>query len=571
VFAIEINFLTGRYVATSHYNRSLPEWPPHPARLFSAMVAEWAVDQDPSEREALEWLEAQSPPSITASDEYPRTVVKHFVPVNDSAIVSKSAYRNKLGRVQNLEKSYQAEIDAFEGEVSAKLERIQEKINKELNVDNLVNPLGTTATKSAEEMLPEGRVKQERFFPSVRPEKPRVTFTWNTVPQAEVSEVLDKLISRITRIGHSSSLVSCRIITQPPPPRLIPSTTGESLRGIALGQLQTLEREFDKHKGIKPRSLPYVQVRYREFEEPKPGLAKPNNAGSWQVFALNLNSRSVPSTQTAEITKVFRGAVFKHAQDPIPEGLTGHQTNGAPSKLPHVGFYTLPWIGHEHSDGRIMGVALNIPDSLDNETIQAVYRAINNWEKGQGPTNLSLYFSNNTNLTIQRLTTNSDLATLRPRRWRKESLKWVTATPIALPIHPGKLAKGTSQARTKAWKNAEESVVKSCLHVGLPEPSYVTVSFDPFILGARPAPQYPAFSQTGADGQKISRKLVHAAITFDTPVSGPLALGAGRFLGLGLMIPVVDRNPKNSETPGSEKNSDPANNPSEGNTLGGNS
>ncbi len=89
MFAIEINFLTGRYVATSHYNRRLPEWPPHPARLFSALVAEWAVEQDPTERQALEWLEAQPPPSITASDELPRKVVKHFVPVNDASKLQK--------------------------------------------------------------------------------------------------------------------------------------------------------------------------------------------------------------------------------------------------------------------------------------------------------------------------------------------------------------------------------------------------------------------------------------------------------------------------------------------------
>ena len=81
MFAIEINFLTGRYVATSHYDRRRPEWPPHPARLFSAMMAEWAASGDPTEREALEWLEAQPSPSITASDETPRKVASHYAEV----------------------------------------------------------------------------------------------------------------------------------------------------------------------------------------------------------------------------------------------------------------------------------------------------------------------------------------------------------------------------------------------------------------------------------------------------------------------------------------------------------
>ena len=79
-FGIEVNFLTGRYVATFHNDRRQPEWPPHPARLFSALVATWADADEPdrSEREALEWLEAQGHPAIAASCAVPRKVVSHF-------------------------------------------------------------------------------------------------------------------------------------------------------------------------------------------------------------------------------------------------------------------------------------------------------------------------------------------------------------------------------------------------------------------------------------------------------------------------------------------------------------
>ena len=54
-FGIEVNFLTGRYVATFHNDRRQPEWPPHPARLFSALVAAWADADEPdrSEREGI--------------------------------------------------------------------------------------------------------------------------------------------------------------------------------------------------------------------------------------------------------------------------------------------------------------------------------------------------------------------------------------------------------------------------------------------------------------------------------------------------------------------------------------
>ena len=79
----------------------------------------------------------------------------------------------------------------------------------------------------------------------------------------------------------------------------------------------------------------------------------------------------------------------------------------------------------------------------------------------------------------------------------------------------------------------------ACLHVGLPRPSAVEVSLDPFVTGSRPVAHFPAFTQTGQGGKPVRRQLVHAALTFDVPVHGPLLLGAGRFLGLGLMRPMA--------------------------------
>jgi CRISPR-associated protein Csb2 len=63
---IEVELLTGRYAATAHNDRNQAEWPPHPARLFSALVAALHDGEvvDPAEREALVWLENQDPPAL---------------------------------------------------------------------------------------------------------------------------------------------------------------------------------------------------------------------------------------------------------------------------------------------------------------------------------------------------------------------------------------------------------------------------------------------------------------------------------------------------------------------------
>ena len=230
--------------------------------------------------------------------------------------------------------------------------------------------------------------------------------------------------------------------------------------------------------------------------------------------------------------------MFHHATDPMPEGLSGHSQQGRPSTNPHVAFLPLPWVGHEHSDGRLMGAAIAMPEQLDTKPRLTLLRAIGKWESVADP--LILTLGRRGILEMERIVGTSPLVTLRPGLWRRQSLRWVSATPIALPTHPGNLGSGTAAARAKAWTRAEQAVNASCRHIGLPEPVNVIATFAPLLPGARPAPTYPAFHQRGPGGKPVARRLVHAAVTFDRPVVGPIVLGAGRYLGLGLMRPMAE-------------------------------
>ena len=86
MIALEVELLTGGYRA------ALPdglqaEWPPHPERVYSALVQAWGDGgNDAAERQALEWLERQHPPAIEACG--PEQVTYRdaptvFVPPND--------------------------------------------------------------------------------------------------------------------------------------------------------------------------------------------------------------------------------------------------------------------------------------------------------------------------------------------------------------------------------------------------------------------------------------------------------------------------------------------------------
>ena len=542
-FGIEVNFLTGRYVATFHNDRRQPEWPPHPARLFSALVATWADADEPdrSEREALEWLEAQGHPAIAASCAVPRKVVSHFVPVNDASVFSRTLQERKAKRTYDLTDELHHELSASGGEVTKKVAQLQHKVAKEREVETQVSHAGNTNPSSAVQMLPDRRGKQERFFPSVTPDGARVTYLWHGPSPDGVGEVLDQLLRRVTRLGHSSSLVSCRVAPDPSDATLVPGgDVGESLRSVRPGQLAELERQFGRHRESRPRSLPYTDVRYRAIAETSQteGLQEPDTAGDWIVFEFTHNSRAFPAMRAVELAKAMRSAVLHYAEDPIPEELSGHRPEGKPTAAPHVAFLPLPYTGFERADGRLLGIAVSVPTALREVARRALFRAIGTWESTATSQPLKLTLGSQGVIQLSRLRGPATLVSLRPEVWNRRSRRWVSATPIALPKHPGRLGGGTRTARAKAWALAQSAVVTACAHVGLPVPSAVQVSLSPFLTGARAVARFPAFSQSGRDGKPVRRQLVHASLTFEHPVAGPLMLGTGRFLGLGLMRPV---------------------------------
>jgi CRISPR-associated protein Csb2 len=71
----------GPYAAADVAFPGLPEWPPHPDRLFQAFI-DAAHLGEPDEQAALRWLEAQPAPGIACSDAVFMAPAETFVPVN---------------------------------------------------------------------------------------------------------------------------------------------------------------------------------------------------------------------------------------------------------------------------------------------------------------------------------------------------------------------------------------------------------------------------------------------------------------------------------------------------------
>jgi CRISPR-associated protein Csb2 len=107
------------------------------------------------------------------------------------------------------------------------------------------------------------------------------------------------------------------------------------------------------------------------------------------------------------------------------------------------------------------------------------------------------------------------------KKYTEAAERWATVTPMVLPGHLN--GRGLYRRQTKL-------ILKSLAHAGTMTPvSEIHLQPDPIFPGAERAgcykvPEYlRQFTKT------------HAIITFSEPVVGPIVIGAGRYIGLGLM------------------------------------
>lgn len=564
MFALEIEFLTGRYVATAFDDRKGSEWPPHPARVFSALVATYgeAEAQDPMELEALRWLEGQPPPEIAATDATAREVVTVFVPVNDTTVAkSVGDLGDELDQAEADHAAAQAALAVVGADAARRRAATREVEQTGMRCDGLRSRLvramapdekvSAEGLRAAWQLLPEGRVRQPRTFPSVTPERSIVHLTW---PAAEPSPAhrgaLQQLAERVVRIGHSSSLVRCSVAHQPHPTTWVSDQAGdEVLRVTAEGQFDRLEEDFRADPPRTTGARPCAYARYRRVDESRSAPEAPAGAfdASWVVLRRVAGPR-LPSTRSVELATAVRGALLTHAEQPLREVLSGHANEGGRAETDHLAIVPLSFVGSRHADGRIQGIALVLPRTAGGEDRRHVYRALGNWERTRrldderAPT-LQLWIPGLSQpVEVERvLEDGASQANLRPETWCRPSRRWVSVTPVALDRNPGKLRSRDPdlerRARTEARAASEAcaTIAQACLRIGLPEPASVVVLPSVSLAGTEKALRFPPYPP---DSGRTRRVKVHAELIFSTPVAGPILLGAGRYQGLGLFRPV---------------------------------
>lgn len=536
MLTLGIEYLTGYAVATSTGDRAKPEWPPHPGRVFMAMAAaHFETRPDASEattsatwkeeEEALRWLEGLEAPFIIGSEAVDRRdVVEVFVPPNDMGSSKRTiipAYRTN---------------------------------------------------------------RQPRTFPKVRPHEATLFLRWpEAEPTAAQHTALDRICAKVIRIGHSSSLVRMWVSDDKldesagwapatekrgngPLERFRITTPGcldylrEQYNGDAVERFyeyhtriesttgkdqKELKAEFETVFGIKftknltaPASRRPVLSMTQAYHRISESLDEAGPVSTvFDDTLLVLDKREGPSLgleSAWQLLTALRGAIEKLTA-PTPEWVSGHQTNGEPSENPHLALIPLGFVGNQHADGHLLGVALAFPRVIPLE------------ERGKFVGKL-LYdakgLSKEIRLTLGKSgvwTLGEELRLAPPRAlrsdsWTSPSEVWASVSPLVLDRHPK-----TDPRKDRGGYNAEVAAIiaESCQRIGLPAPVEIDIDKTSWHRGAPRA-------KPGPDGYPLmpvrpggpNRRQIHVWLRFDRPVLGPVLLGAGRYRGYGLCKPV---------------------------------
>jgi CRISPR-associated protein Csb2 len=392
-------------------------------------------------------------------------------------------------------------------------------------------------SKALMHSLPLARDRQPRIFARAALADDTLWLTWpNAEPEPKVRDALARLCGKVTRVGHSISLVQMWLAdaVPPGPQRWVPDGDRAilQLRITAPGTLDMLDGEFRAAPLPKGPRLSMYQG-YAVAQEAVTQRPAPGTVFSPHLLVFSLERRDGPYRSldllcTLVLTERWREALASQANDLSPQAqslICGHAPDGGPLQTPHVAFLPLGFVGHPHADGRLPGMALALPGYIAPETRAQILRAAAKvCEQGLVLGRLGAWH-------VQPVTMARPLETLRAATWTAHpsgATHWGTVTPIAFDQHP--------KAKNKAESVAEltEIIRAACERVGLPSPREIIVTPVSAHLGAPPAHAFLRLRRK--DGSE--RRHIHAIVVFDQPVRGPVIFGAGRYRGYGLCRPM---------------------------------
>ena len=492
---IAIRFHEGRY-------HGVGDWPPAPARLFQALMAGAArgATVPRAALEALDWLERCSPPIIAAPRSLPGQAYTGFVPNNDiDAELSKGAPPDLDKAVAAIRVGKRIKPILFDAETP---------ILYCWSIDG-----GSTQAKTLCEAA-DGLYQLGRG----------VDMAW-----AEAALVVDTDEAEEMLSGHD------RIVYRPSQGE----GSGRDLLCPRPGLRQSLTIRFE---GVRNRFRTGGANRkpVRVFvQPPKPLLAKIAYDAPPRRFVFELREGDAQAAfagrrlnEAAELVKDVRdkaedrlSAAAPDLKDKAERYLIGRGATDT-DKGDRVQIVPIPSVGHSQADMLLRRLAVYVPRScpLTAGDLAWAFAQVA-WTDDDGVVAAELHRVDGDRMV---------------ERFERRGKRWRSVTPLALPvarrrrIKPSRLAEEAKGARERAGEEARAAtaVRQALRHAGVSaSPADLRVQREPFDRRGERAEAFAA-------GTRFAKEVLwHVMIIFAEPVAGPLLLGDGRYLGLGLMRP----------------------------------
>jgi CRISPR-associated protein Csb2 len=427
MLVIAWQYLSGRAVATDPTDRSAAEWPPHPDRVFQALVAAWGdTGCNATGERALEWLAALDAPQIACPleisiPEAPRT----YVPVNDIAT------------------------------------------------------------------SPAHRERKPRRFPSVLVGDAVCALVWPDTEPGEHFAALSELCSAVSHVGHSISVVRMTVERSSPVVTLKPASgRGDySLRVPRAGRLTDLKRAFSGGgpNWTRPPTAPWRAYEIlREDQSPRGGDFDPRLLVVRFVSQRTLSLTDGPAVVLALRSMLIAGANGLNAARRL---ISGHESDGAPLRVPHVSLLPLAFVGDMearsgmHADGHLMGVGVALPRDVSPDEEQEILLGIAGALRKTPEGHPRLLLGSRGTVDLAFDVPAVPPRTLDPITWCRATQVWATVTPIALDHSAPR-----RNADHDGW--ATDQIRLACARQNLPDPQVELLPVSRF-LGVPTSAEFP--------------------------------------------------------------------------------
>jgi CRISPR-associated protein Csb2 len=479
---LSIRFLDDRYHGLTD-NGEKPEWPPSPFRLFQAIVAGSARGGAIPEqvREALMWLESLDPPEIVAPAARKGTRLLTYVLNN----VSDTQPNSRTPKILH---------------------------PTLLNGDRLVQYVW------------------------------RLDHCGSNPPNC--AEQITKAVQHINAVGWGIDLaVGCGELLAH-----FPQASGHRSVYRPLGNADSRGASGGIDLRVpRPGSLTSLERTYADFLRrfETPGIIRLESSGTIYApqryvlgecrpctsFSLRRGDDdrlcSIRHQLVAQLAGMVRGLAAKHVERVASKDIANADVLGHPqSELispDRVSILPLPTVRDGPTDGRIRRVMLAEPFGSDGKWCRLLGRLLDGQllVPSAGEDRFPAMY-------LERIDRHDNVLP----RYTAVARCWASVTPVLLPgFDDRKQHRGD---HLKRLARAELLLSKALCHCGIDVPCVFEISKVPYVGGTLHARDY----QPRHKLQHYPR--YHVRIEFNRPVTGPLAIGAGRHCGFGILATVSD-------------------------------